>query len=369
MKTIVISATNLIEGGPLSILDGLLSALSNNVAEKSKYRVIAIVHDKKLCFYPEVEYLEIKWAKKNWLFRLYCEYVYFRKVSKSLKPHIWLSLHDISPNVKANIRAVYCHNSTPFYKPSLANIRFNYKEYLFSLFYRYLYQINIKKNDYVIVQQNWMRIEFCKLFNLNHNKVIVAYPERKKIGHIENITNENSCCLFFFPAFPRTFKNFEVVCRACELLNDKGCYNYKVVFTISGEENAYAKYIYNTYKHIQEIDFKGIISHEEVLCLYRITDCLLFPSKLETWGLPISEFTICHKPILVADLPYAYETAAGTTCTCFFNPDDFVELAKRMEDVIKKDFRLFSNVLLSKVNEPIANSWNALIEKISKCND
>lgn len=367
MKTIVVSATNLVEGGPLSILDSLLSSLSSSGSQN--YKIIAIVYDKQLCFHPTIEYIEIKWAKKKWLFRIYCEYIYLKKISKVLKPDIWISLHDITPNVVADMRVVYCHNSIIFYKPSILSIRFNYKEYLFSLFYRYLYQINIKKNDFVIVQQNWIRTRFCKLFDLDRQKVIVAYPEKEKMKG-DNIgwttVNKDSECLFFFPAFPRTFKNFEVICKACEKLGAKGIYNYKVIYTIKGDENGYARSIYNTYRHIEEIDFRGLISHEDVLCLYNSTDCLLFPSKLETWGLPISEFSVFNKPILAANLPYAYETAAGTKCTCFFEPDDFVTLAQRMEDVIKRDFSSFSHIPSLEAKDPVAYSWNELIEKISK---
>ena len=50
---------------------------------------------------------------------------------------------------------------------------------------------------------------------------------------------------------------------------------------------------------------------------YNKIDCLIFPSKLETWGLPISEFMAFDKPMLIADLPYAHETAAGAKYVAF----------------------------------------------------
>lgn len=45
--------------------------------------------------------------------------------------------------------------------------------------------------------------------------------------------------------------------------------------------------------------------------LYNTSDCLIFPSKLETWGLPISEMKFFGKPILIADELYAKETVGG----------------------------------------------------------
>lgn len=365
MINIIISATNLVEGGPLSILNSLLSSLNDYIGKTPVYKVIAIVYDKDLCYYPNIEYIEIKWAKKNWFFRLYSEYFYLNRLSKSLDAHLWLSLHDTTPNVKAHIRAVYCHNPTPFYKPSIIDVRFSYKEYLFSLFYRFLYQINIKKNDYVIVQQNWMREKFCKIFNLNPHKVIVAYPERKaSINKSFFDAIDNRQVLFFFPAYPRTFKNFEVICKSCELLKKQGFTNYKVALTMNGKENRYAKYIYNKYKDIHEINFLGIIDIQKVFELYAQTNCLLFPSKLETWGLPISEFSLYNRPMIIADLPYAHETASNANCVSFFPPDDHVTLSQLMKDIIENRLIGFEPVHRCHIDDPFVDSWAMLINKL-----
>ena len=42
--------------------------------------------------------------------------------------------------------------------------------------------------------------------------------------------------------------------------------------------------------------------------LYSKANALIFPSKLETWGLPISEAIDYKIPIMVAKLEYARET-------------------------------------------------------------
>lgn len=107
---------------------------------------------------------------------MYYEYIGFNKVSKSLKPKLWLSLHDMSPIVTAERKAVYCHNSTPFYHVKLNQIRYSYKLYLFSVFYKYIYRINIKSNTYVIVQQQWLRNAFAEMYKLDKHKIIVSYP-------------------------------------------------------------------------------------------------------------------------------------------------------------------------------------------------
>lgn len=237
---LVISAVNLVEGGTLTILNNCLSFLNSNSFICNNYRVIALVHNKNTFHFENIEFREFPLAKRNWFFRMYYEYIGFNKVSKSLKPKLWLSLHDMSPIVTAERKAVYCHNSTPFYHVKLNQIRYSYKLYLFSVFYKYIYRINIKSNTYVIVQQQWLRNAFAEMYKLDKHKIIVSYPcelpqEKKLTMHFPSLSP-----LFFFPSLSRPFKNFEIICKAADLLIQRGITNFKVVLTINGSEDLYS---------------------------------------------------------------------------------------------------------------------------------
>lgn len=106
MKTIVVSAVNLRKGGTLTILRNCLEYLSQ-LAQNGGYKVVALVHDKNLAMYPGVTYIEMAWTVKSWFCRIWCEYVTMYKISKQLSPvYLWLSLHDTTPNVKAERRAL-----------------------------------------------------------------------------------------------------------------------------------------------------------------------------------------------------------------------------------------------------------------------
>lgn len=364
-EKVVVSAVNLVNGGPLTILQKCMEALSF-YAITHNVEVIALIHKKDLCDYPNIAYIEIPWAKKSWINRLFFEYIYTKKISKRIKPKLWMSLHDITPNVEADIRVVYCHNPTPFYHPKIKDAKFNYKEFIFSLFYRYLYRINIHKNDFVIVQQNWLKDAFIKMFTLKKDKVIVSRPIEKIEKRVFIDRRKKNDFIFLFPAFPRTFKNFEVICDACAILEKKGFEDYKVLLTLSGTENSYAKYLYQRYKHLKTVSFCGLLPKERVYLLYEETDCLIFPSKLETWGLPISEFAIFKRPMLVADLPYAHETAAGAEKVCFFNPYNPKELAERMEEIVKNNDSSLSSVPIAKSDFMSITSWEGLFDKLLK---
>ncbi|MGL6098193.1 MAG: glycosyltransferase, partial [Fusobacteriaceae bacterium] len=140
---------------------------------------------------------------------------------------------------------------------------------------------------------------------------------------------------FFYPAFPRVFKNFEIICEAAKSFEEKGVNNLEFILTIEKGMNKYGDYIYEKYKNIKSIKFIGKLSREEVFSYYDYSDVLIFPSKLETWGLPISEFKEFNKPMLLSDLPYAKETVGNYQKVNFFNPYLDKELKTKIEKLIK----------------------------------
>jgi glycosyltransferase involved in cell wall biosynthesis len=259
--------------------------------------------------------------------------------------------------VKADIRAVYCHNPAPFYKLSSKDMRLDFKFALFNLLYKYLYLINIKKNNFVIVQQDCLRNKFRRF--IGKGKIVVAHlsVNHKKKGNA--VLNRNNT--FFYPAFPRVFKNFEVICKASEMLLKQGTRDFQVMLTISGNENRYSRYIYNSFKHIKNINFLGIQSREKVFELYNSASCVIFPSKLETWGIPITEAKLFMKPLLLADLEYARETLGAYDLVQFFDPDDYEQLAGAMKSVMTGEV-VFEKARERNIPPAFSQSWKGLFD-------
>ena len=367
-KIIVVSAVNLVEGGTLTILSQCLSYLNDLLRHNSSYKVIALVHDKNLCFqqHSDIEYVEFKDVKGSWWKRCKFEYWDCFWLSKKWKPYLWFSLHDMTPNVQAERRAVYCHNPTPFRQVQFRDLLFNYKLFLFTCFYRFLYRINISKNDFVVVQQDWLRSTFVNFFHLRQEKVIVSYPKETNTQKAIPLKSSDGNICFFYPSLPRPFKNFEVICQAVEILNQRAVRGFTVYMTLDGSENKYARWIYKKYQGVANLVFTGLLSFVEVQEKYAKTDCLIFPSTLETWGLPVSEFSVYNKPILIADLPYAHETASGSAMVCFFKPSDANELANRMEMVIMKKYGHFVPCNEKYIDAPFTHSWKEIFDLLLK---
>lgn len=366
MKTIVVSAVNLRKGGTLTILRDCLEYLSG-LAQTDQYRIVALVHKKELASYPGIEYIELPWTIRSWFLRLWCEYVTMYRISKKLSPvYLWLSLHDTTPNVEAERRAVYCHNSHPFYQWKWRELFLNYRIVCFAWFTEYIYRINIHKNYRVLVQQQWLRKRFVKMFHLSTKHIIVTlptviHPMAERPTHVQASTTYT----FLFPSYGDIHKNFELLCQAAALLEQEtGKGKFKVLLTINGTENNYTRWLRRKWGYVDALEFTGFMSKNELYATYEKADCLIFPSKVETWGLPISEFASFNKPMLLADLPYAHETAMGSKQTAFFNVQKVNELKEQMKCLLLGDRTFLKPISMQKIASPVVYTWKELFDQL-----
>ncbi|MDR0547092.1 MAG: glycosyltransferase [Dysgonamonadaceae bacterium] len=365
MKTIVVSGINLFMGGTLKVMQDCIAALSAYGHERD-YQIVALVYDERQYDkYGNVRYISFPKSRKSYLHRLYYEYIGFRKLSKELRPYAWLSLHDTTPNVLAERRAVYCHNPFPFYRAKFADLFKQPNIVLLSwLTGGIIYRLNIRKNDYVIVQQEWIREAFRQMYKINN--IIVALPMKVYEGEMNESKPDkpqNEKKIFFYPAGPIIHKNFELACQASALLDKEGIGNYEIVLTTDGKENRYTQAVYKKYRHLPNVRFEGLLKREAMNKYYESADCLLFPSKVETWGLPITEAQIHHLPIFIADLKYAKESVGAYRKVSFFDPCNAAQLAQLMKYFLNGTIIYDGNQAVIH-REPFTRNWNELFDKL-----
>jgi len=361
-KIIVISGINLLEGGPLSIYYDCLEAIKISELWK-KYHWIAFVHKRELFekYQDIVELIELPKSRNNYLCRLYYEYVYFYKFSQQRNIYVWFSLHDITPRVKADRLYTYCHNPSPFMKRDIKKIKYGWKVVTFSYLYKYLYRINIKSATAVIVQQDWMRQKFLRMYPIK--RVIVARPKMPESYQFEDRSGGNTKTVFIYAAYPRFFKNYEVILEACRLLENRSRTNFEVWLTINGAENAYSSNLKMKYRSLRTVRWLGVLSRKELFRKYEESDCMIFPSQLETWGLPISEYKSTGKPMVLADLPYAHEALGDYSKVVFFDQADAGVLSKIIENVTLGNVEYHRN-FRKEIKQPHADNWRELLKMI-----
>ena len=170
---------------------------------------------------------------------------------------------------------------------------------------------------------------------------------------------------FLYPAYPDVHKNFECLCEAAEALErEVGVGRFEVLLTTTPTTNRYSRWLHDKWGHVPSIRFCGFVSKERLNELYASTDCLVFPSQVETWGLPISEFAVTGQPMLLADRPYAHETAAGSRHTIFFDPDNPMTLKSLMRDVLDGRTEAFKSISKTEIAPPVVHNWQQLFSHL-----
>lgn len=351
---LVISAVNFTEGGPLTVLREIVRAAAEHFPQ---WTVYVLVHTEGTVLEPRAIELPFPQSKRSWLRRLQLEWFGFKRLSLELRPDVWLSLHDITPRVVASRQYVYCHNPAPFCTSNIPGERHDPTFRLFRRFYAGLYRCFIHRNAAVIVQQEWMRGMFVQRFGVT--RVIVAHPAVSMTP--EFVRRRTAPVRFLYPAFPRVFKNFELLGECAVLLERDPRWVGEIVLTIDGSECAYSANIRSRFGNCRSLHFAGLQTPPQLAKMYEQCDALVFPSLLETWGLPLTEAKAQGLPILAADLPYARETVGTCDRVTFFDPIDPTALAALILRLHLGE-EDFGSVKCTVPQAPFANGWRELLE-------
>jgi glycosyltransferase involved in cell wall biosynthesis len=109
----------------------------------------------------------------------------------------------------------------------------------------------------------------------------------------------------------------------------------------------------NEFKKIN-IVIIGKITHEQVIWMYQQVDVLVFPSYIETLGLPLIEAATEGLPVIASDLDYSREVLRGYEGVAFVPFDDVKQWAisfknigsarnRRFEPYVKKDTKSWND--------------------------
>ena len=191
---------------------------------------------------------------------------------------------------------------------------------------------------------------------------IAVSPPSFGMPAIEDTSAREPVPVFLYPSTPDCHKNMETVCQAARLLAWRtGQRAFRLVLTIKGDENRYARWLHEKFGREPYIDFHGFMSREALFDTYGKAACLVFMSRVETWGLPISEFGTTGKPMILPDLPYAHETAAGAG-QVYFCRQNVLELCDAMDKICQKNLTSFKPVPAVPVAAPAAGNWEQLFQ-------
>lgn len=270
----------------------------------------------KVLNFPEV--------KKSMLHRLYFDHFVAHKLVKQYRADRVLSLQNIElPHAKVP-QIVYEHNALPFseykFKPWEA-FRPWYSQQILGRMMRK----SIRRAKKVLVQTNWMKEEIIRQCGIPADRVEVKFPPVKMLK-THPWKMDETCPTFFYPAGPPAYKNHRTFLKACELLKEQGMEDYRVIWTVTGEENEGMKKLKAEAEEKQlPIEFIGPVPRTQLFEQYA-SSVLVFPSYIETIGLPLLEARSVGAPILAADCLYARDGVGDYEGAEFYPPMDAEKL-------------------------------------------
>jgi len=317
-------------GGALSVLH----EFHNEFKLDQENEYIFVLSLPELKETSNIRVLRFPWIKKSWGHRLYFDHLIAPRLIKKHQVDKILSLQNISiPHTKV-YQSVFVHNALPF-----SEYKFSFNENKLLWIYQNIIGKkiidSIKKADHVIVQTNWMKKQCVEQLKITAKKIEVKPPtiniEAKKTFE----KTKESMSTFFYPSSGVVFKNHKVIVDACLMLNEEGIIDYRVIFTLKGDENEHIANLYNTVKKQGlPIKFIGNLTREEVFDFYS-RSVLIFPSYIETVGLPLLEAKMHKTPIIASDCVFSHEILSEYTKATFFNPFDSDSLKSILKDKLE----------------------------------
>ena len=338
---IIVNGIAASSGGALTVLRSFYNYIVENDNENEW---IFLLGDKYIVEKDNIKIITLENVKSNWVNRLKFDLFSGKRYISLLNPDVVFSLQNTITFGLTCPQVVYMHQSIPFQK--VKKFSFLKSEERKLAVYQYiigsLIKQSIKKADRVIVQTKWIRDAIIENKTINPDNIINVFPNFEnfeyQLKYQDYVFDRHN---FFYPASKEIHKNHKCIYEACEILRQQGITKYEVSVTIENE------------KKVQNITCLGELSFPSVIEHYH-TSTLIFPSFIETVGLPMLEARQIGTIILASDCPFSREVLDGYANAYYFDPFKPIELADLMKKILSGEISKKAMDIQSTNNK---NSW------------
>lgn len=294
---IIVNATALDKSGALSILKQFLS----NIPPKGFNWLIFVSDSVDLNTSNDNVRIEpisgVKKSIRRFIWDVYGLRKWLRK--NKIDAIANLSLQNTgfrSSNTKAP-SFIYYHQSISFFKRRWNPLKKEERSFWFyKNIYPFFVRLFLKKETVVFVQLEFVKQQFSRFFNHDKLNIHVISPSILFSVSENKILLDNKKINVFYPSTGHFYKNHIVLEEIAKELEEQ----VNFYFTLPKPS-----------KHNPNIHYLGFLEYKKVVTMYNSCDALVFPSYIETFGLPLIEAALVGLPVIVADLPYAREVLSG----------------------------------------------------------
>jgi glycosyltransferase involved in cell wall biosynthesis len=352
---IVINATALGSSGALTILKQFIDNVPND-----NFNYIVFVNEGVSYSLNQANLKLMHKDVKSLVKRFYWDMFGLKKWLKvnKIKPVATISLQNTNFRTGETVpNFIYYHQSIPFYKKRWNPVvRDQRTLWFYSKIYPFFVNLMINKDTEIFVQSRVIQDSFASFFNFPKDKIHVIFPTIELPVYNEELLPflDKTQLNLFYPATPFIYKNHSIILKALSIL-EKGMQN-KITLHLTCEKSELMKLVDCSNTNFN-INFLGNIPFNKIVGMYKNADALLFPSFIETFGLPLIEAASFGMPIIVADLPYSREVLIAYEGAFFVSFDNY---AGWSQQILKLFF--IKGLRYSPIKIEKSNSWHTLFK-------
>lgn len=372
LECILVNATAARSSGALSILNQFITHIVSN--DYNQYCIFVDANYKEIVHQPNIEYVHVDTS--SWRKRIWWDYLGLKRYiqKKKLCPSLIISFQNTSVRFDKNIpQLIYYHQSLVLFPKRWSF--FKRQERLFFL-YKHIYSLfvaqSIRKNVSFVVQIPSIKKAFVKRFSISSDSVYVIPPEVQKIDYdvisASNISDGKKH--FIYPATPYLYKNHTLLLQVLHLIKAKDetlFQKIRIHFTLQKNNPLRLDGQARALGVEEAIVYEGVLPFQKLLSYYKSMDALLFPSYIETFGLPLLEAAGAGIAIVSSDLPYAHDVIGEYEGVTYLDYQDAEAWALVIENLCAQERKRYPSFLYPSDK----GNWSdffSLIEKLKNKN-
>lgn len=240
------------------------------------------------------------------------------------------------------------------------------------LYYDFFLKLTVKRSDTIITVSKYLQSKLLELYPSVQNKVEVVY-EGVEFDSLDDSKND----LFFdgketeilFVSTLYGYKNADQLIKAFAQLKQEKIEDKELRLKIIGNDPTGGSRLQSLKLLVKKsgvetsVDFLGYIPHEQILSHYKRASVFVFPSSVETFGLPPLEAMACGVPVIASNRMSVPEVIGDAGLVV--DPDDIDAITLAIKKIIQnKDLR--QKLVANGYSRVEHFKWSDTAEKILK---
>ena len=343
-NSLIFYAPNVHSGGGLVLLKSLIANWANDqtlhaILDSRCRNELEIALNNKIL----VKY----WVKPSIFSRLKAEIILYLLTRNN---QTLLCFHNLPP-ILSQSKNIFIFLQNRLLLIPISKIPLFSKLFVTNTIERVIIKLLAHKASCFVVQTESMKNLLLTKLRRHSNQKILVFPFFEKLTSVKKNLDEKIFD-FIYISNSEKHKNHLTLLDSWSLLAENGVKKTLVLTINAHEAKLEAKINDINSKHGNLIINFGNVSHADALELYSKSNALIFPSKEESFGLPLLEATALNMPILAPELDYVRDVCEPAQT---FNPNSALSISravKRYLDIESQNLSILSP----------AEFWKAIIE-------